>query len=164
MLFKKKWLTFFIFFFCFKINVLAKKNIFPLPQESERIACLRSSKANLHVGPGLQYPVDWILVLKHMPVIIISEFGQWRRIKLCDGTVGWIHKSLLCSKKTALLRRQAFMFSTPSEHSKKIAKIGRDSVVETIKQKENWIKVLVTTEDGDKLVGWILELELWGLR
>ncbi|MDR1908056.1 MAG: hypothetical protein LBQ43_04335 [Holosporales bacterium] len=147
------------FLFFIGTSTLSSKDEPKLP----RNACMRSSTVNLHVGPGLQYPVDWILTLKHMPVVVISEFGQWRRIKLCDGTVGWVHRSLLSSKKTAMLLRESLMFASTSESSKKIARLEKDVVVAVVKQKDKWTKVVVTTPDGDKFTGWVVTRGLWGV-
>lgn len=132
--------------------------------ETFRIACLRSSRANLHVGPGLQYPVDWILTLRHMPVWIVAEHGPWRRVQLCDGTRGWLHKSNLCVKKTAQVKQKSFLLDAPSPHAKKVAKIGEYAIVSLVKRKDGWLKVLVKSSDGDKIIGWIPEDRLWGLR
>lgn len=128
-----------------------------------RVASLRSGKANLHVGPGLNYPVEWVLVLKHMPVLILSDFHAWRRIKLCDGTVGWVHKSLLCSKKTALVRRSTWLKEASKDSSERLARIGKNVVVYVVKRKIGWVKVLVSAPEDDKLIGWIPEEDLWGL-
>lgn len=128
-----------------------------------RSACLRSGKVNLHVGPGLNYPVDWVLTLKHMPVLILSDFGAWRRIKLYDGTVGWVHKSLLCGKKTAMTKRSVLLMSGASDTSRPLAKMGKLVVVYVVKRSGEWIKVLVNTPEQDKLVGWVPEKELWGI-
>jgi SH3-like domain-containing protein len=127
-----------------------------------RFACVKSSKANLHVGPGLQYPVDWVLTLKRMPVQIVSEYGPWRRIKVCDGTVGWVHKSVLSSKKTAMFKSDSVMFHSPSEKSKKIAQVGRNVAAVITKVKNDWTKVLVFAEDGENFAGWVQTQRMWG--
>lgn len=129
-----------------------------------RIACLRSNKVNLHVGPGLNYPVDWVLTVRHMPVQVLAESGPWRRIQLIDGTRGWVHKSTLCIRKTAQLRQTAFLYTSPSDRARKIARVGSLAVVTLVKRKGVWLKVQATTPDGDMTVGWLEENKLWGLR
>lgn len=59
----------------------------PLP----RFVSLRSGEVNLRTGPGARYPVEWVLVYRHMPVEIIAEFDTWRKIRDWQGTVGWVH-------------------------------------------------------------------------
>lgn len=127
-----------------------------------RFVSLKYSTTNLHVGPGLQYSADWILTLKHMPVLVFSEYGQWRQVKLCDGTAGWLHKSVLSGKKTAMLRCEAILWNEPSESSRRVAQLGQHVVVSVIKKKKKWTKVVVTAADGDKFTGWLQTKDLWG--
>ena len=35
-----------------------------------------------------------------MPVLIINEHGNWKKIRDVGGTEGWIHRSMLSNKKT----------------------------------------------------------------
>lgn len=128
-----------------------------------RFASLRSEKVNLHVGPGLNYRVDWVLVLKHMPVVVLSDFHAWRRIKLCDGTVGWVHKSLLCAKKTILLRRSTWLRKSDTPSSRRLAHVGKNVVAYVVKRRKEWVKVMVKTPEEDSLTGWFPEKEVWGL-
>jgi SH3-like domain-containing protein len=150
-----RWLFCFVLVWTIPLEATQKQ------RSCNQMACLRHSKVNVHVGPGLQYPVDWVLQYKDMPLVIVREFGQWRRVKLFDGTSGWIHKSLLSSKKTFIMKNEAYLFSTPTELSLKIAKISPNVVVLFVKEKGQWFKVFINTKDGDKLVGWIKASNVW---
>jgi SH3-like domain-containing protein len=97
-----------------------------------------------------------------MPVLVFSEYGQWRQVKLCDGTAGWLHKSVLSGKKTAMLRCEAILWNEPSESSRRVAQLGQHVVVSVIKKKKKWTKVVVTAADGDKFTGWLQTKDLWG--
>ena len=46
-----------------------------------RFVSLRSDQVNLRVGPGENYPIQWVLTRKEMPVEIIKEFEHWRMIR-----------------------------------------------------------------------------------
>jgi SH3-like domain-containing protein len=109
----------------------------------------------------MKYPVEWVLTCKSLPVLIILEFGQWRRIKVFDGTNGWVHKSLLCSKKTRVTMEETPLFSKPSEKSKKIALISPKVVLEEVKTQKSWVKVSVKTCKEQKLIGWVRKKSLW---
>eukprot|EP01039_Chlorochromonas_danica_P014165 gene14165-16492_t len=63
-------------------------------------ASLRANAVNLHVGPGNNYPIDWLYIRQGMPVEIIAEFDTWRQIRDWQGTQGWVHKSLLSGRRT----------------------------------------------------------------
>ena len=71
----------------------------PIP----RFASLRSDEVNLRAGPGTDYPVSWVLLRKAWPVEIIAEFDQWRRVRDVDGTVGWVHETMLTGRRTVIV-------------------------------------------------------------
>jgi SH3-like domain-containing protein len=127
-----------------------------------RRASLRSSRVNLHVGPGKQYPVEWVFVCKNLPVQIISDFGQWRRIKTVDNTTGWVHKSLLSNKKTLITVNDTMLFAKASKKSKTRAKILSGCPVEETKSDKKWVKVQVKTGNRTKITGWIKRKNSWG--
>ena len=63
----------------------------PIP----RFISISKKNANLRVGPGKRYPVDWIYRRRGVPVLVTAEFEHWRKILDADGAEGWLHKSLL---------------------------------------------------------------------
>src|SRR5919106_133867 len=71
----------------------------PLP----RFVSLGSDEVNLRFGPGETYPIAWILTREGLPVEIVEEFDTWRKVRLHDGDFGWIHGSLLSSRRTVLV-------------------------------------------------------------
>ena len=70
----------------------------PLP----RFVCLKSDRVNLRIGPGRDYPVQWLYVKPGLPVEIIQEYDNWRRIRDADGTEGWVLQTLLTGKRSAI--------------------------------------------------------------
>jgi len=71
----------------------------PLP----RFVSLASSEVNVRIGPSLGHDVKWIFTKRGLPVEIIAEFGNWRRVRDSDGEQGWVHGSLLSGERTALV-------------------------------------------------------------
>jgi SH3-like domain-containing protein len=71
----------------------------PLP----RFVSLKSAKVNLRIGPGLNYPVDWMYLKSGLPMEIIQEYDNWRKVRDADGTEGWVNQSLLSGKRTAIV-------------------------------------------------------------
>lgn len=70
----------------------------PLP----RFVTLKSGRVNLRVGPGRNYPVEWMYLKSGLPVEIIQEYDNWRRIRDSEGTEGWINQSLLSGKRSGI--------------------------------------------------------------
>lgn len=68
-----------------------------------RFVSLRSSEANLRAGPGFRFPVEWVYTRRHMPLEIVDEYENWRKVRDWQGTEGWMHKSMLTGRRTAIL-------------------------------------------------------------
>lgn len=71
----------------------------PIP----RFVSVKSKPANVRAGPGIDYPLRWTFVRRHLPVEILAEFDNWRRIRDADGEEGWILAALLSGRRTALV-------------------------------------------------------------
>lgn len=125
-----------------------------------RFASLRSDETNLRTGPGVRYPVEWVLVLQGLPVEIVAEFGTWRRIRDPDGTIGWVHQSLLSGRRTAVvadarrtLRREAADTAAP------VAYVEPGVIGRVLGCPEGpWCRV-----EAAGLSGWLRRDELWGV-
>ena len=71
----------------------------PLP----RFVSLRAPEVNLRTGPGVRYPIDWVYRRQGLPVEVIDEFKTWRRIRDHEGTMGWVHQSMLDGRRGVLV-------------------------------------------------------------
>jgi len=71
----------------------------PLP----RFVSLAASEVNVRLGPSRRHKVKWTFKKRGLPVEIIAEFGNWRRVRDSDGEEGWIHGSLLSGERTVLV-------------------------------------------------------------
>jgi SH3-like domain-containing protein len=71
----------------------------PLP----RFISLAASEAYMRTGPGRQYPILWVYKRQGLPLEVVDEHGAWRRVRDQEGELGWMHVSLLSSRRTALV-------------------------------------------------------------
>lgn len=149
---KKHALLFFSLFFC-GVNLWAQKN--PLP----RFASLKSNEVNERVGPGADYPVEWIYVRAGLPVEIIAEFDNWRKIRDQDGTQGWVHQSMLCSKRHGIIQGgETSVYAAQDEKSQRLLQLAPGVLVEIVKCRDGWCQIRV-----DHFKGWIQRQFLWGV-
>jgi len=77
----------------------AEKNL-PVP----RFVTLRTDPVNVRTGPGERYPIDWVYHRKDLPVEIIAEFENWRKIRDADGTTGWVHERMVTGRRSVLVQ------------------------------------------------------------
>jgi len=131
-----------------------------------RFVSLKPTRVNLRVGPGRDYAVSWLFMKEGLPVEIVQEYDNWRRVRDADGTEGWVYQSLLSGKRTAVtapwLKNKKgatiIMHRDDSETSGIAAKVD-PGVIGTVREcTGKWCRL----EMGG-VRGWIKQSELWGV-
>ena len=132
----------------------------PLP----RFVSLKSSRVNLRIGPGLNYVVDWMYLKAGLPMEIIQEFDNWRRVRDADGTEGWINQSLLSGKRTAIVtpwqRGKPALVALRAEAGEEARVVAElePGVVGTIRIcNGDWCQM-----DFGSARGWLKQAAVWG--
>ena len=127
----------------------------PLP----RFVSLRAAKVNLRTGPGIRYPIDWVYQRRGLPVEVIGEFDTWRRIRDHEGTVGWVHQSMLRGTRTVLLRdRLRVLRQDPEDGAPAVARLEPGVIGELDRCAGAWCRIEV-----QGLKGWIRQGEVYGV-
>lgn len=80
-------------------SAAAQSTGLPLP----RFVSLAASETNVRTGPAETFPIRWVFTRRGIPVQIVEESLDWRRIIDHEGETGWIHASLLSSRRTVLV-------------------------------------------------------------
>jgi SH3-like domain-containing protein len=63
-----------------------------------RFVSLKADRVNVRSGPNTDQDVRWVYTRAGMPVEIIAEFENWRRIRDWQGADGWVyHRSCRAS-------------------------------------------------------------------
>jgi len=132
----------------------------PLP----RFVSLKSAKVNLRIGPGTAYPVEWMYLKSGLPMEIVQEYDNWRRVRDAEGTEGWINQSLLSGKRTGIVspwqrgKDALIAMRTDPDASARIVANLEPGVVVTIRAcNGDWCQMEV---DGRR--GWVEQSQLWG--
>ena len=126
-----------------------------------RFVSLRSHEVNIRTGPGLQYPIKWIYQRKSLPIEITAEYETWRKVKDWEGTSGWVHQSMLTSKRTLItLNSIQTLKKSNTIKSRVIAQIDPSviGVIKSCNSKSEWCNV----EIGD-YSGWLRRSQFWGI-
>lgn len=146
--------------FSFSVNAGAEDKFratdLPLP----RFVSLQADKVYARTGPGMKYPVRWTYMRKSLPVEIIREFDTWRKIRDFTGEEGWVHRSLISGRRTALVMGEGSvdMHREFCPESPVIARIENGAVLGLNGCKENWCEL---ASQGFK--GWVERKFLWGI-
>ena len=125
-----------------------------------RFVSLHSDKVNLRTGPGRQYPIEWVLTRKEMPVEVIAQFEHWRRIRDWEGTAGWVQERMVVGRRTVIVGKGAErpLHQQPDPASAVVARAAPGVVARLPECRGAWCRV-----ETDTLSGWMRRSDLWGV-
>lgn len=131
-----------------------KRTGLPLP----RFASLRADEANMRAGPGVRYPVEWVYRRRGLPLKIIAEFDTWRKVQDWRGSVGWMHRSMLSGKRTAIVDSKGLiMLRKPRPGAPAVARVEAGVVARIRRCRDGWCRI-----EAGSLTGWVPQVALWG--
>lgn len=127
-----------------------------------RMVSIRSDNTNARSGPGKKYPIEWIYKQQGAPVEIINEFEYWRQIRDWEGSVSWVHKTLLSGRRfiKIITPGENNIYNSDDYDSRVIAK-AEDGVIGEIKKcpkKNEFCLVKFETIEG-----WIPKKNVFGV-
>lgn len=124
-----------------------------------RFVSLRSAEVNLRTGPGTNYPIEWVYVRRAFPVEVVAEFDIWRKIRDWQGTVGWVHQSMLDGRRTALVvGEDRILRSEPSAGAAPVARLAPGVIGKLLECAGDWCLI-----DAADYQGWLSRDEFWGV-
>ncbi|MDK9697755.1 MAG: SH3 domain-containing protein [Siculibacillus sp.] len=130
----------------------------PLP----RFVSTKSAPVNVRQGPSKDHDVAWSFVKAGVPVEITQEFDVWYRIRDSEGAEGWVQKSLLSGKRTALVTPWEKKGTTPMTEK-------ADAGARIVARVEPGVLLDVSECNGrncrvaaDGVKGWIEQGRIWG--
>lgn len=128
---------------------------FPMP----RFVSLRATEANARRGPSASHRIDWVFTRSGMPLMIVAEYGNWRRVVDRDGAGGWMHYSLLSGERTAVIEVPALpLYSRPDRTSPIRAEASIGVVGHVAECDGTWCLM-----DVGGYRGWVDPGALWGV-
>jgi SH3-like domain-containing protein len=130
-----------------------------------RFVSLKSDKVNVRAGPTKDHDVTWVYTRTGLPVEIVAEYENWRRIRDWEGAEGWVYHSLLSGKRTGLVVAKTKsgddpipVRATPDGQAAVTARL-QPGVLSAVKRcTGDWCRV-----SGNGYDGWIEQERLWGV-
>ncbi|MEO1193889.1 MAG: SH3 domain-containing protein [Pseudomonadota bacterium] len=129
-----------------------------------RFVSLRSDEVNLRTGPGVRYPIDWVFQREGLPLEVIDEFENWRRVRDRTGTEGWVHRAMLSGNRTIVIEgERRSLLADPTESAATIAYLEPGFLAGLERCLDAWCSAVAVGPDGTRYRGWLLRDGLWGL-
>jgi SH3-like domain-containing protein len=122
-----------------------------------RYSSLRYDKVNGRAGPSLDYPVTWTYERAGLPVVIVRESQEWRKIRDPQGDEVWVHRRMLAAERTAITTASGAIKHDADSRSPAVAKFGIGAVLKLESCTPAWCRV---EAEGRK--GFVLKAQLWG--
>lgn len=138
----------------------AAKTALPLP----RFVSLKSDKVNVRRGPSTDQAIVWVFSRAGLPVEIIAESENWRRVRDSEGADGWVFHSLLSARRTALVapwtkgEESVPLYNSKSTGARAVAALQAGVLGNVLSCDGEWCNLSV-----DDYSGYVQQEKLWGV-
>lgn len=123
-----------------------------------RFVSIKSDEVNMRTGPGLRYQIKWIVRRKHLPLEVIAEFEEWRKVRDMHGDEGWLHYAMLSNNRTVMLHNEQVLLKKPEKNAPPVAKL--ESGVVAVLDECTTDYCQIELEDYQ---GWVERSAVWGV-
>jgi SH3-like domain-containing protein len=138
----------------------AGKAALPVP----RFVSLKSDKVNVRKGPSTDQSIVWVFSRAGLPVEVIAESDNWRRVRDSEGADGWVFHSLLSARRTVLVtpwskdEERVPLYNSNSTSSRAVAELQSGVLGSVLTCDGEWCRVSV-----DDYSGYVQQEKLWGV-
>jgi SH3-like domain-containing protein len=124
-----------------------------------RYISLKFDSVNARAGPSDDHRLLWVYHARGLPVQVIAETEDWRRICDPDGQVAWVHRRTTDGRRT-VMRTQAGpakITSSPNPRGPVVAYLAPRALAALDRCKGDWCRITV-----GRTTGWAAASALWG--
>ena len=123
-----------------------------------RYVTLKFGEVNARAGPGDDYRLLWVYKARGLPVQVVAETREWR--KVCDphGGAAWVHMRTIDGRRSVFGGTPpAEIHARPKAQSRVVAWLRPQSIASLDRCKEGWCRIKV-----EKVKGWVAAASVWG--
>jgi SH3-like domain-containing protein len=131
----------------------------PSGMDVPRYVSLKYGEVNARVGPDEEHRLLWIYKARGLPVQVVAETREWRRICDPEGALAWVHKRTTDGRRTAM-RVQSTplpLRAQPKAGARVTAYLAGRATAGLDRCEKGWCRLKA---DGQS--GWAPEGEIWG--
>jgi len=131
----------------------------PSGQPVPRWLSLKSDEVRARFGPGLDYRVLWEYRASGLPVQVVAETTEWRKICDPEGGIAWVHRSVVSSRRSAFNASDAEIpiRSGPSPTASLRARLTPHALVSMEDCEDGWCEVRVR-----RMRGFVRQRDVFG--
>lgn len=131
------------------------KSGFPVP----RFVSLKSGEVNARNGPGEDHRILWTWRVKNLPLLVVAESREWRKVRDPQGGTAWVKAQMVDTARSVMRvkPRELPLLAEPKPGAKVVAYLRSGAVALQLKNAKGWSRLQA---GGEK--GWAPEGEVWG--
>ncbi len=124
-----------------------------------RYVSLKYDTTNARAGPGDDTRLLFVFRVKGLPVQVVAETREWRRVCDPDGGLSWVHKRLTDGRRTVLrLKAEPLaMHKHPLSDAPVVAYLKPRALAGLERCDKGWCEIEV-----EKVKGWVPSKAVWG--
>ncbi len=124
-----------------------------------RWVSLKFGQVNARSGPGDDYPTVWVYNSKGLPVQVVEETREWRKICDPDGQSAWVHRRTIDGARTVFRAKPVALplATDPDAKAAVRAYLAPRSIAALDTCEGGWCRV-----KANGIKAWAPEMELWG--
>lgn len=123
-----------------------------------RYVTLKFGQVNARTGPGDDYKLQWVYTARSLPVQVIAETREWRRICDPEGRAAWVHMRTIDGRRSVFgVTPPAAIHARPKAQSRIVAYLRPRAIASLDRCKEGWCRIKV-----DNVKGWVSASSVWG--
>jgi SH3-like domain-containing protein len=124
-----------------------------------RYVSLKFDKVNARAGPGDDHKLLFVYRVRGLPLLVIAETAEWRRVRDPEGTLAWVHKRTTDGRRTAINMspQPVALLKHPKDGFKAAAYLNPKALATLDRCDKGWCKV-----KADHASGWVRDGALWG--
>jgi len=128
-------------------------------KEIPRFVSLKHDKAYMRKGPSRDHPIEWVYIVKGLPLKVVSEYEVWRKVIDSKGTTGWMHHTQLSRKRIIEVTASNLELRKKPKLDSDIIAIAEVGALLKIERCDNtWCRL-----SHESFKGWALRVGYYGL-
>ncbi len=141
------------------VQAMAAQAHTPSGEPVPRYVTLKAAPVNARAGPGEDYRALWQYTAKGVPLQVVEETTDWRRVCDPEGGLGWVKAIAVDPRRTAMRlgSRDLMLLTHPTPDARPVAAMAARAVADLVECKAGWCRLSV-----DHATGWVRANEIWG--
>jgi len=124
-----------------------------------RFVVLKFGEVNARAGPGDDHRLLWVYKVRDLPVQVVAETAEWRRVCDPDGGLAWVHRRTTDGRQVVMNRANTPVpvFRSPAADARLTANLNPRSLATLVKCEDGWCEI-----KAGGVSGWARSAQLWG--